>query len=204
MFLLYGDGRMTLRHLKIFVTVCNLGTMTAAADALYIAQPSISLAISDLEQYYGVKLFDRISKRLQINETGKLFLQYATHIVNLFDDLEKEIKNYDSHGVIRIGSSVTIGNNLLPIYLQEFKKLYPDIALSTIIDNSETIEKHILENTIDIGLIEGQIHSPYITNEHITDDELVLICAADHPFSKRDEIDVKELDNQKFLGLHYF
>ena len=51
---------MTLRHLRIFVAVCETGSMTAAASQLFIAQPSISLAVSEMEEYYGVKLFDRI------------------------------------------------------------------------------------------------------------------------------------------------
>ena len=57
---------MTLRHIKIFVTVCQTGSITAAGEKLFIAQPSISVAISELENYYGIKLFDRISKRLYI------------------------------------------------------------------------------------------------------------------------------------------
>ena len=65
---------MTLRHLKIFVTVCETGSTTAAGEKLHIAQPSISLAISELEDYYGIKLFDRIAKRLYITEAGKKFL----------------------------------------------------------------------------------------------------------------------------------
>ena len=65
---------MTLRHIKIFVAVCETGSATAAGEKLFIAQPSISLAISELEDYYGVKLFDRLSKRLYITEAGKHFL----------------------------------------------------------------------------------------------------------------------------------
>ena len=86
---------MTLRHLKIFVAVCETGSTTAAGEKLHIAQPSVSLAISDLEDYYGIKLFDRIGKRLHITEAGKKFLQYATHIAGLFEDMEKEIRNSD-------------------------------------------------------------------------------------------------------------
>ena len=59
---------MTLRHLRIFVAVCETGSMTAAASQLFIAQPSISLAVSEMEEYYGVKLFDRISRKLSDGE----------------------------------------------------------------------------------------------------------------------------------------
>ena len=72
---------MTLRHLKIFVTVCETGSMTAAASQLFIAQPSISLAISEMEEYYGVKLFDRISRKLYLTDNGRSCLLYTSRCV---------------------------------------------------------------------------------------------------------------------------
>ncbi|MFR6333773.1 MAG: LysR family transcriptional regulator, partial [Eisenbergiella sp.] len=60
---------MTLRHMRIFVAVCECESVTAAAEKLFIAQPAASLAIAELEEYNGVKLFDRIARRLYITET---------------------------------------------------------------------------------------------------------------------------------------
>ena len=79
---------MTIRHLKIFLTVCdhNYNT-TKAAEKLLISQPAISLAIRELEQYYGVILFDRIGRRLSITEAGRKFREYSAHIISLFDDM---------------------------------------------------------------------------------------------------------------------
>ena len=64
---------MTLRHLRIFVTVCDTGGVTAAARALYMAQPSVSLALQELEGYYGVPFFDRIARRLHLTQAGERF-----------------------------------------------------------------------------------------------------------------------------------
>ena len=79
---------MTLRHLRIFVTVCETGSMTAAAQILYIAQPAISLAVSEMEEHYKVRLFDRISRRLYLTDSGRQALEYARHIIALFDEME--------------------------------------------------------------------------------------------------------------------
>ena len=79
---------MTLRHIKIFIAVCDTGSTTAAAKELYIAQPAVSFAIAELEHYYGQKLFDRISNRLRITEAGRRFLEYSRQIVILFDEME--------------------------------------------------------------------------------------------------------------------
>lgn len=190
---------MTLRHLKIFVTVCETGSATAAGEKLHIAQPSISLAISELEDYYGIKLFDRISKRLHITEAGKNFLQYATHIVGLFEDMEKEIKNFDVMGIIRIGASITIGNYLLPGYITQFKQIHPQMYVKVIIDNSEKIQQYILSNQIDIGLIEGVVHSSYIIEHKFRDDELVMVCGNDHPFANQKNIEISKLQGESFI-----
>ncbi|WP_338029027.1 LysR family transcriptional regulator [Acetivibrio clariflavus] len=190
---------MTLRHLKIFVTVCETGSATAAGEKLHIAQPSISLAISELEDYYGIKLFDRIAKRLHITEVGKSFLQYAAHIVGLFEDMEKEIKNFDVTGIIRIGASITIGNYLLPGYITQFKQIHPQMYVKVIIDNSEKIQQYILSNQIDIGLIEGVVHSSYIIEHKFRDDELVMVCGNDHPFANQKNIEISKLQGESFI-----
>lgn len=94
---------MTFRHLKIFVTVCETGSMTAAASQLFIAQPSISLAISEMEDYYGVKLFDRISRKLYLTENGRRALQYARHIIDLLDEMEQGVRDVDAMGRLKVG-----------------------------------------------------------------------------------------------------
>lgn len=190
---------MTLRHLKIFVAVCETGSATAAGEKLYIAQPSISLAISELEDYYGIKLFDRIAKRLHITDAGKHFLQYAAHIVGLFEDMEKEVKNFDVMGVIRIGTSITIGNYLLPSYIIEFKRTHPQMDVKVVIDNSDKIQQYVLSNQIDIGLIEGIVHSSYIIKHKFRNDELVLISANDHPFAQQKNIELSQLQNENLI-----
>lgn len=190
---------MTLRHLRIFITVCETGSVTVAAKKLFLAQPSVSLAIRELEDNYGVKLFDRISRRLHITETGKHFLEYASHIVNLFEKMEDEIKNWDLVGSLRIGSSITVGNYLLPNYIKKYKKQNPNIKMYVKIDNSTVIEEAIMANEIDIGLIEGVIHYPQIISKKIMNDELVLVCGKNHPLSIQDSINVEELKNLDFI-----
>ena len=190
---------MTIRHLKIFIAVCETGSTTAAGEKLFIVQPSISLAISELEKYYGIKLFDRIAKRLYITEAGKRLLQYATHIVGSFDDMEREVKNIDASGVLRVGASITIGNYLLPDYIKAFKEKHSNLEVKVIIDNSDTIQQYIIENKIDLGLIEGIVHNPCIINQQFRDDELVMICASSHPFADKMNIEVNQMKNEKFI-----
>ena len=190
---------MTLRHLRIFVAVCEMGSMTAAASSLLIAQPSISLAISEMEEYYGVKLFDRISRKLYLTESGRRTLQYAIHIIGLFEEMEQGIKNLDAVGRLRVGASITIGTYLLPGYVKALKNRYPTLQVEAVIGNSGTIEQQILDNEIDIGIIEGVTHSPYICSESFQGDRLVFICCPAHPFADRTLDALPMVTDQDFI-----
>ena len=131
---------MTLRHLKIFVAVCEEESITAAARKLYIAQPSVSFAIGELEEHYGVKLFDRISRRLYITEPGKQLLSRAREILAIFSEMEQGIRDWDSIGTLRIGTSITAGTCFLPEVAKKFYALRPQIQLQVSIENSRTLE----------------------------------------------------------------
>ena len=87
---------MTLRHMKIFVAVYQQKSITLASNSLHLAQPSVSLAIKELEEYYHIRLFDRLSRRIYPTENGHRFYEYALHIVSLFSEMENKIPAWDS------------------------------------------------------------------------------------------------------------
>ncbi|SHO54230.1 LysR family transcriptional regulator [Anaerocolumna xylanovorans] len=190
---------MTLRHMRIFVAVCTHNSITKAADALFLAQPTVSLAIKEMEEYYGVSLFNRISHKLYLSETGRLFLSYATHIIELFDELDAKIKNWDTLGTLRIGASITTGTYLLPGLVSEFHKSHPQIKVQAAIKNSEELEKLIMLNDLDFALIEGEIHNSQIRSEKIMEDKLTLICGANHPMAGIDSTDIRQLASYDFI-----
>ena len=171
---------MTLRHLQIFIKVFDLGSMTAAAKALFISQPTISQAIAELENYYGIKLFDRLAKRLFITEEGTRLLSYARHITELVNEMEQAMKNPDQQGIIKIGSSLTIANYLLPNLVENFSEEFPLIQVQAITKNTKEIESLIMKNAIDFAIVEGIIHSPDIIVNTFMDDQLILVCGQNH------------------------
>ncbi len=165
---------MTIRHLQVFSQVCSCGSVTAAAKKLFITQPAASSAIAELEAHYGIRLFDRIGRRLYITETGKRFLDYASHILSLFDELE-QVRDWEEGGLLRVGASITVGNHLLPEIVRVFQQQHPAAAVKAVVDNSETIEERVIHNEIDLGLIEGVVHSPQIESRTFFHDRMVLI-----------------------------
>ncbi len=190
---------MTLRHMKIFVTVFQQGSITGAARKLHLAQPSVSLAVKELENYYGLRLFERIGRHISPTEGGKEFYGYAIHIVSLFQEMEQKMKNWDAVGSIRIGTSITIGTHILPALTRNFQREYPELRLEAVISKSSDIEQHILDNSIDIGLIETQPEHPELTFEPFMKDTMCAIVPLRHPLAGQTEVSLSRLAEYPFL-----
>ncbi len=189
---------MNIRTMRIFVEVCDCGSMTQAAENLYMAQPAVSRAIAELETYYGTKFFERISRHIEITESGKEYYSEAMNILSRIDRLDLHMKNIDNVGTIRIGTSITIGTRLLPDIIVEFSRKYPEIRIKAVIKNSYTIEEMVLENKLDLGIIEGSTHFDHISYEDFRPDRMSFVCSRQHEFANR-EIDIDELNGCNFL-----
>ena len=109
-----GAIAVTIRHIRIFLEVCRTMNVTRAAENLYMTQPAVSRSIHEIEQVYGVRLFERLNQRLYLTDSGRRMRAYAVHIVDTFDQMERELSDGDERGMLRIGASITLGNYELP------------------------------------------------------------------------------------------
>lgn len=184
---------MTLRHLRIFVSVFRCGSVTKAAAELHLAQPSVSLAIRELEEYYGLKLFDRIGRRIYPTSGGQEFYRYALKIVSLCEDMEKRMKDMDQTGTLRIGTSITIGTCILPGLVKQFQSVCPDIRIECRTTRSSEVERAILANEIDLGLIETQPQNPEIRFQSFMSDAMCAIVSPESPLSEMKSISLEQL-----------
>ena len=130
---------MTLRHMKIFVAVYQQKSITLASNSLHLAQPSVSLAIKELEEYYHIRLFDRLSRRIYPTENGHRFYEYALHIVSLFSEMENKIPAWDANAPLHIGSSITLGTCLIPSLVKAYQEQHPEIKIYVTVKNTGTI-----------------------------------------------------------------
>ncbi len=191
---------MTLRHIRIFLAVCENGNNTTrAARALYLAQPAVSRAVAELEEYYGVRLFDRIGRRLYLTEAGRRMWEYAVHICGLFDDLEKGLRGWDEQGVLRVGASITIGSQFLPGYVDAFRAEHPGVDVRVWVGPSEQLEEKLLHNTLDVALMEGPVHGSALTAEEYMADTLAVVCAPGRPFTQGQTVPLDAFRVQRFL-----
>jgi len=190
---------MTLRHLTIFLCVCDEGNMTAAGAKLYIAQPSVSQAIRELEKHYNVKLFERLGRKLFITLAGQKLITYARHIVHLSQEAEEAMAGIHHNGVIRIGASVTVGTCILNDIIVKFNKHNPRAKIIASVNNTKIIEGMLLLDELDIGLVEGKVHSQSIVSLAFMDDELVLVTGISHPFTQMTRVELADIDNIEFI-----
>lgn len=190
---------MTLRHMKIFESVYRNGNITRAAEELHLVQPSVSLAVKEIETYYGIRLFERMGRRIYPTEGAKEFYGYALHIVSLFEEMETKIRNWDEIGTLRIGTSITIGTHILPGLIRKYQEKYPKLKVEAVISKSSDIEKDVLENQIDIGLIETKPEHPDLCCIPFQKDEMCAIVGNQSSLADLKEITLLELSKHPFL-----
>lgn len=167
-----------LEELKTFISVVDYKNFTKAAEHLNLSQPSVSTHIKNLENAFGVTLINRSVKQktIFITESGHILYKRAKEIISLLEVTAAEVKNLSNavQGSLKIGASLTIGENILPKFLGEFSSKYPDVDVEVMIENTSIISKHLKKLTLDIGLIEGSTSSSAFIQNYFLKDNLVL------------------------------
>ncbi len=189
---------MTLEQLRVFVVVANCLHFTRAAEILFITQPAVSAAIQSLEDEYGVKLFHRIGRRIEITEAGKLLQVEAPKILEQVALTERGLRELNNlqRGELKIGSSLTVGNYWLPDKISQFKHLYPGISVNCTLANAEEISEGTAIGLFDLGLITGDVKlalKSSLDQEIVGRDRLCIVVGQQHPWFQRTRISVQEL-----------
>lgn len=173
---------ITLRQLEVFAEVLKSGSTTQASVMLALSQSAVSAALTDLEGQLGVQLFDRVGKRLVVNEHGRLLYPRALALLEQTIEIEQLFR--EDNGAIRVYASSTIGNYILPAMIARYRQDFPDLSLELSVGNSQDVINAVLDFRVDIGLIEGPCHSTEIISEPWLEDELVVFAAPSSPLTK--------------------
>ena len=190
---------MTIRNLEIFTKVADLESMSAAAKELYITQPSVSLAIAEIEKEYGVRLFDRVGNHLHLTPTGQQLYLYTSSILHQYKEMKLFLKDESHNAKIRIGATATIGYCLIAPLIRHLKNTTPDIKYEITVASTGIIEERLLKSELDIGLVEGEIFSDALEKTPVLNDTLNVICSSQHPFYGKKSISMKDLENEVFI-----
>ncbi|AFZ35186.1 transcriptional regulator, LysR family [Stanieria cyanosphaera PCC 7437] len=195
---------MTLEQLRIFLAVVEHLHFTRAADALYITQPAVSAAIQNLEGEYGVKLFHRIGRHIEITEAGKLLHLEAQKILDQVAITERALKELNDlqRGELRLGASFTIGNYWLPQKISKFKQLYPNLSINCTLANAEKIVTGTVTGHFDLGLFAGEVKLSLqnsLEQKIVGSDRLQIVVGKSHPWFQRTTINVRELTTTTWI-----
>ncbi|MFZ7101028.1 MAG: selenium metabolism-associated LysR family transcriptional regulator [Peptococcaceae bacterium] len=187
--------------MRVFLTVVDKKSFSKAAKSLFLTQPAVSFQIQMLEEYYGTRLFDRISRNITLTEAGNLLWGYAKDMSQQQKELERKIQELTgtTKGKLVIGASTTIGEYIIPYLLGAFKKKYPEVEISLDVGNTEDVENGITNTTLDLGLVEGPVNSKEIEEKIFLKDQLVLITSQHHPLAEKENVSVFELEKYPFI-----
>ncbi|MGB1220967.1 MAG: LysR substrate-binding domain-containing protein, partial [Alcanivoracaceae bacterium] len=177
--------KFSLRQLEVFLATAHAENVTRASDQLAMSQSAASSALKELERTLDQPLFDRVGKRLQLNDTGRWLLPRAEALLAEARELEQELSGQPGSGDLRLGATLTIGNYLAVTLVSDYKRQHPGAQVSLDVENTRAIADKLRQFQLDIGLIEGEVQDPML---HITpwrDDELVVFSAPDHPLAQQ-------------------
>ncbi len=188
---------MTIRHLKTFIKVAELGSITKAANELNIAQPSVTQTIKELEDYYNIELFTRMNRGLVITDEGIALLAKAKEIIEDFESFESIANERAENPVIRIGATLTFGKRFIPEFVKILKNAFPDIDLYVCMDKTKSLEEKVLKGDLDFALCEGLTTHKDISCTIIKRDRLLVISGLKYDIS--DNIKFEDLNNYDLL-----
>ena len=183
----------TLRQLQVFLAVASHENVSRAAAELALSQSAASTALKELEQRFDLVLFDRVGKRLQLNESGRLFRPRAAALLAQARELDNAMLQHNEVGEFRVGATLTIGNYLAISILARFVQEHPGARVELDVANTATVARRVQNFELDIGLIEGELRDPDLEVTWWRDDELCLFCAPDHPWAGRGTLNDAEL-----------
>jgi len=177
---------MNLNQLKYFYTVCTDGSLSAAAERLYISQPSLSSSIKSLEKEFGVSLFNRRYKGMELTTEGKRLFEMCKDILSRTEQLEDIMKDLgNERNKLRLGVPPMIGSIILPYIYRDFCRLHPDITLEIIEDGRSSLLDKLSENYLDmIFLLHNNSLDEKFSSTKIARLEIVCCASKDNVIAK--------------------
>ena len=184
-----------LNQLRVFRAVAESHSFTRAAELVHLTQPGISKHIKQMEEYFGVHLFDRMGKKVALTPAGEILLEATLEIMASIVTAEQRIEDLKGlrGGNLFLGASFPIGIYVLPGILAAFRTKYPEVEVTLDISLSEKIVAKILANKLELGLASRAAHDPRLVGTEFMSDKLVAIAPRKHWWSNKRQIKPNEL-----------
>jgi len=185
--------KFSFRQLEVFLTAAHYQNITKAADSLAMSQSAASSALKELETQFDIQLFDRVGKRIQLNELGRLYRPKVEALLAQSGELEQAFSKHTEVGALKVGATLTIGNYLAVGVMARYMSASNHPRVSLEVANTRTIAKRVSDFELDIGLIEGELQSAELDVLPWRGDELVVFCSPKHPLAAKKELSDEDL-----------
>lgn len=174
---------MTLEQLRIFLVVAEELNMTRAAERLHLTQPAVSAAIAALEERHATRLFDRVGRRIELTEAGKLFRSEAAAVLARADDARQLLDDLAGlqRGSIRLAASQTVATYWLPSRMAAFADAHPMIRQYLFVGNSEQAAAKLFAGEADLAFVEGPVADAMLLSAAVGADRIAIYAAVGHP-----------------------
>jgi LysR family transcriptional regulator, transcription activator of glutamate synthase operon len=188
-----------LHHLRYFEAIARHGHVTRAARELHLAQPSLSKQLRLLEAELGVALFDRVGRRLELTEAGRLFLPYARRVLAEVAAAREAMEQYQNaqHGRVAIGAPPTVGTQLLPAALAAFNRRFPGVELEQATGAGLLQLELLHDGSVHLAVVSVPVAG--VACAELFTEDLVLAAGVEHRLSTRDMVAARELVDEPFI-----
>lgn len=193
---------MNLSKLTIIVLIAKYKKVTDVAKAMGIKQPTVTFHMKSLEEEFGVQLFEMRTGKVLLTDAGTALLHYASKIQALSQETYRVLGEYRNmgKGSLKIGASYVPGTYILPELISQFSEDYPGIKFQLLIKPAPAIRSMLLDHSIDVGFISSQPFDDIeLYQQHICDDELVVVLAPSHPLASHAALDPDMIARESFI-----
>lgn len=187
---------MDVPLLKAFATVADSGSVSRAAEALHLSQPSISKRIAELERQLGTALFDRVGRTFSLTDAGRTLLPYARQTLQHIEDGRRALSHLGEKvgGRLSIGTSHHVGLHRLPPVLRSFTQQYPDVDLDIHFMDSEVACQAVLAGKLELGIVTLPTQPlSHLRQQLIWPDPLGVVVAPTHPLARQRRVKLTDL-----------
>ncbi|MBW1956982.1 MAG: LysR family transcriptional regulator [Deltaproteobacteria bacterium] len=189
------------RQLEIFCRVVELKSFSKAADAVFLAQPSVSERIATLESRVGTQLLDRLGRQVVPTAAGKLLYKHACLLLDMKKHACNEMQGFlgTQKGKIHMGGSTIPGEYIFPKILKKFRKKHPLVTVTLTISDTSTIEKRVMNGDFELGVVGSKSTNDNLICRELWKDELVLAVPFDHKWADKKQVTFDDLSKEPFI-----
>ena len=193
---------MDFTLLRSLLAVADIGTITGAAERLSVTQPALSRRIHLLEQHLGATLLSRGRRGVTLTPMGEMVLPEARILVERYDNLRAEVAAHSrlEGGTVRIGGGATAVSFVLPGAIAAYQLDHPKVRFEVKEAGSREITEHVIDGRLELGVVTLPVTQREVDKRRLVEDQIVLICARDHPLTRTRNIDIARLAGLGLVG----